>query len=266
MAIDSIPTMPDEVRRNVHEAQAVARETPLPVLTGILTDDLDPEISYARTFDGHLGSNPSGTRTVTRLMLLNQGRDLGPTSSTRDLTEFLWLVYAWGYGKSNFGPSRTRKVLEASAPDFESSAREVLSMLRDPARENPAVDAYYHLNNEGHVLHWGPAFFTKFLTFADPVNQPDVTQFRQPAVILDRWIAAAVNHYLPELYAGRRASRRQPLGRFRQSSWTTPQYAYYLTLVEKIGESDQFASGPYRGRPLAIERALFHYFRDGDGR
>lgn len=86
-------------------------------------------------------------------------------------------------------------------------------ILHGPDRENPAVDTYYHLHNEGHVGDWGPAFFTKFLTLADPANQPEATHRRGPALILDQWIATGMNHHLPEAYKGRRVSGRQPLGR-----------------------------------------------------
>lgn len=267
MTSKHIVRIDDELSLHIDDAQRAARETPTPALAGPMTQRLDPPLPFARTFREYLPEEVQlPDSRLTRSSLLAQGRSLSPNSALPDLRNFLWLVNAWGYGLFGVGVPRTVKVL-ADPERFETSGRNALTILHDASSESAAVEAFFYLNNEaGHIRGWGPAFFTKFLAFADPANQPDSTLTRQPALILDQWIAAAVNHYLPERYRSRRPSKKTPLGRFAPSAWNTPQYAYYLSLIDRLACVDVFHRPPYDARPMAVERVLFHYFRDGEGR
>jgi hypothetical protein len=144
-----------------------------------------------------------------------------------DWTCILTTVNAWGYGKTAaYGHSRTQRIIQHK--QFIASASQAAALLRD----GQPVEAYFYLNNEGHVPGWGPAFFTKFLYFAGGAAGR--------ALILDARLANAVNHLTPA--AG-----------FKRTGWTTPQYAYYLTLMNRIATD--------RGvHPDHVEAALFARF------
>lgn len=70
---------------------------------------------------------------------------------------------AWGYGRTGYGRSRTKKVLESNhdAPRKLAKVREIAS--RGGLRA--AFDAYQYLAGEGRLDHLGPAFGTKFIYF-----------------------------------------------------------------------------------------------------
>lgn len=266
-----LAVMAPELRVHVHEAQWAAEQTPILRLpgSGELTAAIDPPLTFAKSFREHLPTSVvTNDSRLTRADLLALGRSLLPDSDEGELLAFLFAVNAWGYGTSGRGLHRTLTVAEDNQAAFLGSARGAVSILHDPDRDSAAVDAYYYLLNQaaGHVTGWGPAFFTKFLAFADPANQPSEVLDRDCALILDQWIAAAVNHYLPEAFKSRKASRRSPLGHFGTTGWTTPQYAYYLRLVRQLTRESTFREAPYNGSPMAVERVLFHYFRDGEGR
>jgi len=272
----------DDMRAHVKAADSAAAATDLrPLPFTELTRDLDPELRVSRSFSQYLSGSPLTSeeageslqrRRLSRAVLLEQGRALHPSSSDDELRSFLWLVNAWGYGTSGRGAARTRPVAED--PQFPVSARLVLGVLHDTSRTTRAVDAYYLLNNSLHVTGWGPAFFTKFLTFADPSNQPDFptdpagepdsSGGHLPALILDRWMATVANYHLP-VEVPQRVTRKTPLATFRASGWTTPQYAYYLRLMSRLASQEPLKSSPYDGRAVAVERALFDAARNRGG-
>ncbi len=170
---------------------------------------------------------------------MRRGRGLSPTSSDEEIETFLLLVNAWGFGSSGYGPWRTQQVLDSER--FFPSARRALEILHSDSSD-AALSAYFHLNNKAHgrVPWWGPAFFTKFLTFADPANSVERVE-RQGALILDRWMATAVRRVADQTS-------------FPTGGWTTPQYAYYLTLMSRLCESSEL---PDAMTTLDAERALF---------
>ncbi|HWB34565.1 MAG TPA: hypothetical protein VHA75_00925, partial [Rugosimonospora sp.] len=105
-------------------------------------------------------------------------------------------VNAWGYGLAGYAAARTRAVVKAEdhRSEFITSASRALAILRDAG----AVPAYYFLLNRstGHVSSWGPAFFTKFLYFADPRNQPGGSG---GALILDQVMDGQVRRLVGDL-------------------------------------------------------------------
>ena len=200
---------------------------------------------------------------MTRAQLLEAGAALSPDASPDELSRFLHAVNAWGYGTTGYGPARTLGV--ARAPNFVDSARYVVSLLRRTT-EDAAVEAYFYLNNAGHVHGWGPSFFTKFMAFADPANQPNASPGREPAQILDRWTAQSMNWIIQKHHATSAAMAPVPIASFKRWSWRTPQYAFYLRLLGRLARDPRFAHWPSHGSHLATERVLFAYFRDGEER
>lgn len=238
----------------------VALELPSPVVTAIASqveaasqvqpsfpsgftpNYSDPDYKVRQWFLDQLPGEQGGRGTISRADLTREGGALTPDSSDEELRAFLLLVNGWGFGSSGYGPWRTRQVLDSGR--FPNSARKAIELLHGDAPD-AALRAYFHLNNRAHgrVSWWGPAFFTKFIAFADPANSSDLTN-RQGALILDRWMATAVRHI---------ASHSEfPLG-----GWTTPQYAYYLTLMSRLSESTTLRGA---ASPVAAERALFAWY------
>lgn len=199
----------------------------------------DPPYSISQGFLDLLSASADHTGSVSRADLMRRGRGLSPTSTDEEIETFLLLVNAWGFGSSGYGPWRTQQMLDSER--FFRSARRALEILHSDSPD-AALSAYFYLNNKAHgrVPWWGPAFFTKFLTFADPANSVDGVE-RQGALILDRWMATAV----------RRVADHTS---FPTGGWTTPQYAYYLTLMSRLCESSEFRGAT---TPLDAERALF---------
>lgn len=129
-------------------------------------------------------------------------------------TRLLIASYAWGTGRTGYGPFRCNGILQK--PHIEESLREGVRLANS---EGP-MNAYHYLNNrtEGHVLGLGPAFFTKFLYFAGR-NSP-----RPHALILDQVLAGAIRTIStnPRLLAG--------------ASWRTADYAFYLAYVDHLAQ------------------------------
>lgn len=201
-------------------------------------------VTLARSLEAH--SEPR----IRREDLFTLAAGLGEPPAETDLVEFVVNVNAWGYGTTGYGRSRTRIVVGSPGNDtrkrFVNSAQHAIALLR---RYGP-VSAYYWLHNrtQGHVLWWGPAFFTKFLYFADLRNQPG-----EPggALILDQRLDSQVRQLLidPD-------GRRWPTS--RRGAWRTPDYAMYLQLLRLIGEREGVGQ-----RPDRVEAVLFRRSRQG---
>lgn len=129
-------------------------------------------------------------------------------------TRLLIASYAWGTGRTGYGPFRCNRILRE--PHIEESPCEGVRLANS---ESP-VNAYYYLNNrtKGHVPGLGPAFFTKFLYFAGR-NSP-----RPHALILDQVLVGAIRTIStnPRLLAG--------------ASWRTTIYAFYLAYVDHLAQ------------------------------
>lgn len=246
-------SLPESVREQVVAAIARARsdaERQADFGSTITEEfDFDPPIPFSAAFAPHFPVQVRDvTAPLTRSQLLEEGGRIGPDSSREALTAFLYLVNAWGYGTTGYGHTRTANVAEA----FYESALRAVEILHDPSEDLAPIAAYFHLNNEGHVKGWGPAFFTKFLMFVDPANSDANDLDRVHAAVLDRLTASQTNGFLSNEVKSRRPRRSSPLGRFGQSGWTTVQYAYYLSLLTALATQKPFAKDP-----MKVERALF---------
>jgi hypothetical protein len=181
----------------------------------------------------------NGDGRMQRSLLFDLASRLSEAPDAHELRHLVVNVNAWGYGTSGYAEHRTRVVvnnqgdMDGTSHAFATSARSALNMLRGQvalADLDPAVAAYHFLNNRsgGHVLNWGPAFFTKFLYFADLRNQRGGPG---GALILDAIMAGHVRRLVPAL--GRSGRVRV----FGKNAWTTPQYAFYLALIRHIAEA-----------------------------
>lgn len=231
--------IPTRVSTAIEASVKEASEVPLSIPPELQPERSDPPYPISQRFLTLLPVGVDHAGSVSRADLMRRGRGLSPTSTDEEIETFLLLVNAWGFGSSGYGPWRTQQVLESER--FFPSARRALEILHSDSPD-AALSAYFHLNNKAHgrVPWWGPAFFTKFLTFADPANSVEGVE-RQGALILDRWMATAV----------RRIAAHTS---FPNGGWTTPQYAYYLTLLSRLCESAALGRS---ASPLDAERALY---------
>ena len=254
--------MSPDMRNQVAVARQAATscaidETALPWVGWTLTEFEGPfaqPIDIAETFlaDERLASWGRTKRQLKRSDLFLMAARLPATVSPKEALTFAVNVNAWGFGTTGYGYSRTERIFDRGDPQAGSKAAEAIRILRS---EGP-VEAYFFLYNKsgndsgatGHVRNWGPAFFTKFLYFADPGNQPTAEPGRPTALVLDQFLAQAVNAIVPS----------QPMGEFATNGWTTPQYAFYLSLLRRLARS---ASTPTSDVSAGmIEAALFSHF------
>lgn len=136
---------------------------------------------------------------------------LSVAAECRDLhrwSPLLAAVNAWCFGPSGEGPWRTRRILDLADVEARLEAA-VVSLDGDGP-----VEAYYRLNNEGHVHGWGPALFTRFLDAAD--RRED-----ERALGLDQVLARAVNGLVADCDLG-------------PADWATSEYAFFLALLHRI--------------------------------
>lgn len=202
--------------------------------------------SLGHAFDTDLvqQADSAGHTRIRRQDLFALAATLDDRPSEPELVRFVVNVNAWGYGTSGYAEYRTRTVLgDPDSPrreQFVASALQGLAILR----EHGPVAAYYWFNNgnQGHVPSWGPAFFTKFLYFADPRNQPD-----KPggALILDQRIDQRVHEFV--------AGDTPLWPRHRRGTWRTPHYASYLALLQRFAEH----TGVDQPRSDRVEAVLF---------
>jgi Putative 8-oxoguanine DNA glycosylase OGG-like protein len=80
----------------------------------------------------------------------------------------------WGYGRRGYGPHRVRRILSQDhAIEHLRAAYGVL------CRDGP-ISAFATFSGEHRITGLGPAFFTKFMYFADP---------NRSALVLDEYVA-----------------------------------------------------------------------------
>lgn len=159
----------------------------------------------------------------------------------RPWSELLVASYAWGYALAPYGPFRLRRLLGDA--DNRTRLEPTLGAAAARVRKDP-VAAYALLRNRvedgpGALKWYGPAFFTRFLTFA---SRP-----ARPALILDQVLAGAVRRLAadPDLLRG--------------SSWSADEYAFYLGFVGELARRP--AEGTWQPPaglgPEGLERALY---------
>ncbi len=169
----------------------------------------------------------AGRRRVDRRTVFGVARRSDTVEGRRHL---LTAALVWGTGtKSRSVTRRARIFAAASGGDIDARLEAGLGTLRE---EGP-VAAYYAFNNDQHIKHLGPAFFTKVLYFAGPEQGEGAWR----PLILDRFVALALR--------AADAGETWPT-----SGWTTPWYRRYLLLTHEHAQKAGIA-------PDQVEAALF---------
>jgi hypothetical protein len=174
---------------------------------------------------------PRGVDSLTRSRVVDE---VAAALDADEPVQALAWCNAWGYGNRGYGVSRHNAIVADKA-----RAATRLEVALEHIRDQKPLDAYYALRNEkvARLKGFGPAFFTKFLYFADKAihrnEREDVG--RVEPLILDAVVA--------------RQLRRLKLPGFspKSAGWNTSEYAFYL------GFANAITSGP-RDR---VEAELF---------
>jgi hypothetical protein len=102
--------------------------------------------------------------------------------------------YVWGYAHAGFGPYRAARVIrQNTAPDEgKDFARELHALARIAMRDG-GLAAFAHVVaqrrlDKTYFRHWGPAFATKFISFATKASDEVATTPILDSVVA-RWFA-----------------------------------------------------------------------------
>lgn len=143
----------------------------------------------------------------------------------------------WGYGTVGYGPTRVRWILTGikgigsiDAPVLPSVS-DRLAAGAQKARDLGAREAFYFMNNEGHIKYLGAAFFTKWLYFSSALRGPND---RAAAPILDKQVATWLDK---NAHVSLRLNN-------------TTSYTAYLDLLSNWGEQ-------YGRSRVQVEKAIF---------
>jgi hypothetical protein len=221
----------DEVKADVTAAQDLAATTQI---DGGALDGVDWSADEERPVALHpdwaeVALLPEHVRSSLRIGRSDLLALAADCRSTHVWAPLLAGVNASGFGSSGYGPWRTRRVLVA--PDLELRLHAAVVTL-DVAGP---VEAYYRLNNDGHLHGWGPALFTRFLDVVDERSDGR-------ALALDQTLARAVNSLVPGSDLG-------------AADWGTAEYAFHLALLHRIAAEVDV-------RPTVVEAALAQKFAD----
>lgn len=236
-------------RTHVPPRSDLRMTTPPAQLAAMMRHDLPPQqaFNYRReAWLRWLGELPGVTETLEGLP---DAVDRAMVAATvEQLIEREQVVPAfvtamlWGHGRSNYGPSRTARVLahasEAKAHSGAEIASDKLAESVRRARRDGAVEGYRYLNNEGHIHGLGPAFFTKWLYFVTARGQ---ARAARAAPVLD---ALVITWLHTDADVRLRAGK-------------TPDYQRYVDVLQAWGE-------PHRLNPVEVEERIFRLIR-GDG-
>ncbi|TWE10280.1 hypothetical protein [Rudaeicoccus suwonensis] len=228
--------------------------TPPVRLRDSLQRELPPQQAFAYDREAWIrwtGDLPNVERTIKVLpVAIDRAIVAGITEdriSQGEVVPAFVVAMMWGHGKSNYGPSRTAKVLagaESAGTAAGALGAEVIEKLAESvrlARCDGLVEGYRYLNNAGHLKGLGPAFFTKWLYFATARGH---ARSQQAAPVLDalviRWFK-------------READLRLRYGK-------TSDYERYLELLTAWGK-------PHGLSPVEVEERIFRLIRsDGERR
>jgi hypothetical protein len=144
--------------------------------------------------------------------------------------------FVFGYGTYGVGPARLERILaRTQSADLCAEIAEARRRLK----ECGPLSAYDYLRGHdmrGRIPHWGPAFFTKLLYFADTPGEAG------SALILDNQTAWMVTQITGMEHL---VDQRNRSGR-----WTAYRYGVYLAWMTMVSEQLQV-------RPDFLEYALF---------
>lgn len=201
----------DEVQADVRAARELAASAHLEggVLDGVSWSATDSEraVDLPPTWRS-VEDVPAHVRDVLRIGRSDLIAVAAHCRETGAWAPLLASTNAWVYGPSGYGAWRTRRILDLV--DVEHRLGAAIATLD---ADGP-VEAYYLLNNAGHLHGWGPALFTRFLAVAD-------LRGTGCALGLDARLATAVNALVPG-------------SDLASADWGTAEYAFYLALLDRI--------------------------------
>lgn len=155
--------------------------------------------------------------------------------------ELLVAVVVWGYKPADFGPSRLAKMLQCDCHSQVSSEQRqqrlasAVSILDDYG----PVAAYRALRDDCRVPHLGPAFFSKFLYFADAsINRK--AGDRVAAIILDQTTAQRMisvsREYLRASGPHSSAQHEAITWVWHRSNWSGHRYGIYCEWASRCAK------------------------------
>lgn len=161
---------------------------------------------------------------------------------------------AWGWGRSGFGPTRLSWILDGNKrwkalPRAETERR--LAVAAEALARQGAAESYRYLVGDGRIPGFGPAFFAKFLYFADRAGGG-----RGCALILDDRLARQMRRIwqcrTDEPYA---ADGPSPDWLWRGPAWTARRYQIYLAFMGRVAA--ELSESGERWTPDLVELLLF---------
>ena len=150
--------------------------------------------------------------------------------SAGDPVDLFLMAMAWGYRPKDYGPTRTRAVLD------QDGAADKIGAIVDATRSGGAAAGWHALLNTDKINGLNMSFGTKLLYFAGYT-----TGHRPRPLVLDERVRASMNR--PDVAPG----TVPPMGLVRQAD-----YVRYLECAE------QWAADPtWRQEPDVVEYGLF---------
>lgn len=144
--------------------------------------------------------------------------------------------FVFGYGTHEVGPARLERILKETQP---ADLCTVIAEARRRFKRCGPLSAYDYLRGDdmrSKIPHWGPAFFTKLLYFADTPGETG------SALILDNQTAWMVTQLTGMEHLIRKRNRSE--------RWTAYRYGVYLAWMTMV-------SGQLQVQPDFLEYALF---------
>lgn len=216
-----------------------AQEGPTEAADGFSAKTLGPQWWKERGVDIHFPTKIEDQQVLTRGDLFLHADRVGDDEA---LLQFLWHVLAWGSGTSRRNNARR----------FSSCQRpESVALLRnafESARASQVEEAYSTLiKRGGGMIPWlGPAFFSKFLYFANGHREPSDENAR--CLILDARVARSLY-----LAGWSMAPTYRSETRNFSYNWYTETYVSYCQVLEgwtaEVGSStaDMFERALFQG-------------------
>ena len=226
---------PDWVLKKVRVA---AQEGPTEDADGFSAKTLGPQWWKERGVNIQLPTKNEDRQVLTRGDLFRQADRVGDDEA---LLQFLWHVLAWGSGTSR----RNNAQRFSSCQQPESVA--LLRKAFEAARASQVEEAYSTLIRQGGgMIPWlGPAFFSKFLYFAN--GHRETGDENACCLILDARVARSL--YLAGWSIA--PTYRSETRNFSYN-WYTETYVSYCQLLER------WTTKVDRSTADMFERALFH--------
>jgi Putative 8-oxoguanine DNA glycosylase OGG-like protein len=169
--------------------------------------------------------------------------------------EVLGASYVWGYGPNGLGPTRLARILHGHNGTPAPEPFDVQERLAAAVRlleVQDAVAAYTYLRDGRPLVHWGAAFFTKFLYFVGHV----LNVRGDKPMILDKVLARRMRWFWR-----RRLSPPQAdvFDRYWATyRWSPYRYQVYLTFL-RVAADELAGASPTRWSPDLVELVLYRF-------